>query len=190
MTFGFALLTAGTVLMMSGYANRSIAEVLQGFVTPRGTGPGEGAFVTGAKEVVEGVKEAATGEGTGGGGGVAAGPTLGGSKNVLEHPELKPGIASITATVLTRFPGLSIGSTTSGSHAEDSYHYSGRAVDLVGSQKEMDRAARWIARYLTPTLTEGIHNPGLSVDGGHKVPASFWGSSTWAGHTNHIHLAK
>ena len=186
MTFGFALLTIGTVLTLSGWSNRSIAEVLQGIVTPQGMGPGENAFVSGTKEVKEGVKEAATGKGTGGG--VAAGPSIGGDRSVLNHPELKPGIASITVTVLKRFPGLSISSTTGGTHVTDSYHYKGRAVDLTGSTQEMNKAAKWINRTLVLSLVEGIHNPGLSVDNHKHVPSSFWGSE-WSEHTNHIHLA-
>lgn len=38
-------------------------------------------------------------------------------------------------------------------------------------------------------LLEGIHNPGLSIKNGRPVPPSFWGSSVWAGHANHIHVA-
>lgn len=195
MTYGFAFLTIGTVLVLSGWSNRSIKEVLQGAITPNGVGPGESAFKTGAKEILEGVQEGATGEGTGSGGGTGTlpAPVKRKSKNalgvVLEHPELHPGIQGVLATVLTRFPNLQITATTGGSHVSDSYHYKGRAVDLAGSSAEMNKAAKWISRYLTPSLTEGIHNPGLSVKYGKKVPSSYWGSATWAEHANHIHLA-
>jgi hypothetical protein len=38
-------------------------------------------------------------------------------------------------------------------------------------------------------LLEGIHNPGLSVKNYKRVPSGFWGSGTWAGHADHIHMA-
>ena len=193
MTYGFAFLTIGTILTLSGWSNRSIKEVLQGVITPSGVGPGENAFAKGAKEIAAGLEEGATGGGGGGGTGTLPSPVKHKSKNalaiVLEHPELKPGIAGVLATVLTRFPELQITATTGGSHVGDSRHYEGRAVDLAGSTAYMNKAAKWCARYLTPSLDEGIHNPGLSVDTHHPVPSSFWGASTWAAHANHIHLA-
>jgi len=108
---------------------------------------------------------------------------------VKGHPELKPGINAVTATVLRKFPGLSITATTNGTHVSGSYHYKGRAVDLGGSPQEMLKAAAWIGKNLTHILTEGIHNPNLSVKYQKTVPSSYWGSETWAAHANHIHLA-
>ena len=114
-------------------------------------------------------------------GGYAAGGRLAG---------LKPGIAGDANTILGRFPGLSVTSTTGGRHAANSYHKRGMAVDLGGSSSAMDAAAQWIVssgmyRY----LLEGIHNPGLSVKNGQFVSPGFWGSTTWGQHANHIHLA-
>lgn len=106
------------------------------------------------------------------------------------HPELQPGISSILATVLKRWPDLAITSTTGGGHAENSLHYEGRAADLAASSTYMLKAAAWIHQNLTPALTEGIHNPNLSVKYGHDVPAGYWGASTWADHLDHIHLGK
>ena len=190
MTYGFALMTIGTILSLSGWSNRSIAEVLQGFITPNGTGPGESAFKAGSKEVLAGVQESVGGEGGGG----AVVPQIGKKKSknalqaVLEHPELKPGVAGAVTTILSKFPGLSIGSTLRPGDT-DSRHSEGRAADLVGSPQEMNKAARWIEKYMWASLNEGIHNPGLSVDTNHKVPPSFWGAATWADHTDHIHVA-
>jgi hypothetical protein len=42
MTFGFAMLTVGTLLLISGVRNRSIGEVLEGEFSPKAGGPGEG----------------------------------------------------------------------------------------------------------------------------------------------------
>jgi hypothetical protein len=112
--------------------------------------------------------------------GVAAHGSVGG------HPELQPGISAIAATVLKRFPGMSIGSTLR--PGDPGFHGQGRAADLVGGNMDIEGA--WIAKHMTPQLTEGIHNPTLSVDTGHHVPSSFWGPATWADHVDHIHLAK
>lgn len=102
---------------------------------------------------------------------------------------LRGGISSAVSSVLERFPGLSVTSTTGGTHAAGSYHYRGLAADLGGPANVMRAAAGWIASTMGSRLAEGIHNPNLSVKGGRRVPPSFWGPGTWAGHANHIHLA-
>lgn len=104
------------------------------------------------------------------------------------HPELQPGISQVLATVLANTHGLSITSTTGGGHASGSYHYLGRAVDLAGG--DMNASAAWIAAHMTGVLTEGIHNPNLSVKNASHVAPSFWGPAVWGEHLNHIHLAK
>jgi hypothetical protein len=111
-----------------------------------------------------------------------------GGSTVPGHPELKSGIAKLWNIVHAQFPGLNISSTTSGRHAGNSLHYTGEAVDSSASSAYMYRAAAWIASHLTNALTEGIHNPNLSVKYGQRVSPSFWGSSVWAGHADHIHL--
>lgn len=190
MTFGFALLTAGTVLVYSGWTNSSIPDVLNGLAVRKG-GAG-GGFVSLLMAPAQGVKEGVT-PNSGGGESLPGAPKGKPAKRERElqksNPELKPGIRTVAAIVLTRFPGLTITSTTGGTHASNSFHYKGRAVDIGGSQAEMDKAARWIKKYLTKSLEEGIHNPGLSVDSKKQVPSSFWGSETWAAHHDHIHLA-
>lgn len=105
------------------------------------------------------------------------------------HPELKPAIARVAETIMLQFPELQISATTNGDHAANSYHYKGRAVDLFASKSTMDRAAKWIVQNLGSLLTEGIHNPGLSIASGKTVPSSYWGSETWAGHADHLHIA-
>lgn len=112
------------------------------------------------------------------------GPGVGG------HPELQPGISSIAAAVLKRWPGLSITSTTGGGHATNSLHYAGRAVDLGGSTSYMLDAAGWIKQRMGSQLTEGIHNPNLSIAGGNVVSSGYWGPEVWADHLDHIHLGK
>ncbi len=190
MTFGFVFLTAGTLLAYSGWSNSSIADVLKGIAVRKG-GAGDTGFVSLLSAPAQGAAEAATPNS--GGGNLPGAPKGKAGKTERElkqsHPELKPGIRTVAAIVLARFPGLTITSTTGGNHAEHSFHYLGRAVDIGGSQGEMDRAAQWINRYLWKTLEEGIHNPGLSVKSKKRVSSSFWGSETWAGHHDHIHLA-
>ena len=109
---------------------------------------------------------------------------------VKGHSELRSNISSVVNTIMQQFPKLQITSTISGSHAHASYHYFGEACDLAsGDYAYMQQAAAWIAANLTPYLTEGIHNPGLSVKNGKPVSSSFWGASTWSEHANHIHVA-
>jgi hypothetical protein len=113
------------------------------------------------------------------------------SKDVLarlarEHPELKSGVREVVGAILTKFPELTITSTTSGTHASHSLHFEGRAADLAGG--DMDAIGTWIAQHLTAKLTEGIHNPTLSVKDGKPVGSSFWGTAVWAEHVNHIHI--
>lgn len=102
---------------------------------------------------------------------------------------LHAGIQAAANAVLSHFPGLSITSTTGGKHAAGSYHYKGEAVDIGGPAALMNQAAAWIAKTMGGGLTEGIHNPNLSIAGGRRVTPSYWGASTWAEHSNHIHLA-
>jgi hypothetical protein len=42
---------------------------------------------------------------------------------------------------------------------------------------------------MTSRLTQGIHNPTLSVNEGARVSSAFWGEPTWGHHGDHIHLA-
>lgn len=59
-------------------------------------------------------------------------------------------------------------------------------MDLASDR--MDGQAQWITQHMTGKLAEGIHNRGLSVKNGNQVPSSYWGTTTWNNHTNHIHL--
>jgi hypothetical protein len=106
---------------------------------------------------------------------------------VQGHPELKPAISQLVNEVLAEFPRLQITSTTGGTHAAHSLHYQGRAADLAGP--DMDGIGARIAERFTSRLTEGIHNPTLSVKNNSHASPSIWGASTWDEHRNHIHLA-
>lgn len=107
-------------------------------------------------------------------------------KLAREHPEIQQGVREVVAIILAQYPTLTITSTTGGTHAQHSLHYEGRAVDLAGPN--MDAIGTWIQQTLGSRLTEGIHNPTLSVKSGQVVPSSFWGSAVWAEHLNHIHV--
>jgi TP901 family phage tail tape measure protein len=104
---------------------------------------------------------------------------------------LQSGIRNVAAYVMDQYPGLSVSSTTGGTHADNSLHYTGQAVDLskLGDTAYMNEAAAWIrSSGLYKTLAEGIHNPNLSISEGHGVSSSYWGAATWADHLDHIHL--
>jgi ABC-type phosphate transport system substrate-binding protein len=176
MTFAFGAFTLGAALLYSAFKNQSLVDLIMGR---------EGQSIS---EQGESHPAASTAASSGGGGGGTESPIA--VKGSLKgHSELKPGISAVAATVLRQFPGLTITSTTGGTHADGSYHYKGRAVDIGGSAEEMRKAAAWIKKHLTSKLAEGIHNPGLSVKYKVHVPSSYWGSETWAGHADHIHLA-
>lgn len=193
MTFGFALMAIGSILMLSGYEKKTIGEVLSQLQTkPQG---GETAFSAYLKTGGAAVNAAFTGSGSGSGM-ESVGSTVGTkgtltSSQLAGHPAcLKPGIDALVATILQHWPKLIVTATCDGTHATDSYHYKGRAVDLSSSDYAyMNEAAAWIKSHMTPLLTEGIHNPNLSVKYHAPVPSSYWGSETWAGHANHIHVA-
>jgi hypothetical protein len=103
---------------------------------------------------------------------------------------VKQGVAAMASAVLAQFPSLSVTSTTGGTHAKNSYHYQGEAVDLGGTPGVMNAAANYIKQTgLYKRLTEGIHNPNLSVKFGQNVDPGYWGASTWGQHLNHIHIA-
>lgn len=118
-----------------------------------------------------------------------SGPVTLGGTSVPNHPELRSNVAQVVNAILQAWPKLQITSTIGGTHAHASYHYFGEAADLGGDPAYMKQAADWIATNLTSELTEGIHNPNLSVKNGKSVNPSFWGSSTWSEHVNHIHIA-
>lgn len=73
-----------------------------------------------------------------------------------------------------------------------SLHSTGQAIDY--SPSDWAGAAAAVNR-AGPSLLEGIYNPGVnggpsvSWDTGAQVSPSFWGSATWADHTDHIHIA-
>lgn len=188
MTFIFGSWTLGAALLFSAIKNMSLIQLAKGE-----GGPGQ------PQSIVEGVfsKVHSTAGGlavTGKGGGIVG---KGQNKHfsfpsvaqVPHHPELKPAVSAVVAAILARWPKLVITSTTRGTHAENSLHYEGRAADLAATDRSYEHeAAAWIARNLTHFLTEGIHNPNLSVKNKKSVPPSFWGSATWNEHTTHIHV--
>jgi hypothetical protein len=140
-----------------------------------------------------GVEIEGGGEAPGGAAGTTPGPAAMHPMEVKiasQHPELKVGIRRVCAIILTQFPSITIGTTTNHHTITGtggvSLHVSGRAADLVGPN--MDAVGRWIAQNLTSRLTEGIHNPTLSVKHGSHADPSIWGSE-WANHFDHIHVA-
>jgi hypothetical protein len=176
MTFAFGAFTLGAALLISAFKDQSLVSLVLG--QPGKSIEGQGHSDPSIQPSVANASGAVN----------AGGVALGGS--VKGHPELKPGIAGVVSAVLKQFPGLKITSTTGGVHAAGSLHYLGRAADLAGSAQLMAHAVAWIKSSGTGALlTEGIHNPGLSIKNQKNVPASFWGSVTWAAHKNHIHLA-
>jgi hypothetical protein len=72
------------------------------------------------------------------------------------------------------------------------YHGLGRAMDFsngVDTPQQMDFAQQMVAQYGT-TLKELIYTPlGFGIKDGTRVPLSYWGPATNAGHYDHVHVA-
>jgi hypothetical protein len=104
-------------------------------------------------------------------------------------------IGEASNLIRQRFPRLRVTSTYR--PGGTSYHAANRAHDLAADVGTMRSAAEWINQSgLWRSLVEGIYNAGggsgwqnLSVKNKAQVPASFWGSGTWAGHRDHLHIA-
>jgi hypothetical protein len=120
------------------------------------------------------------------GGGPAGGNTI---PTQVPLTGVHAGVIAAARKIINMFPGLIVTSGTGGTHATNSYHYKGDALDIGGSVAVMNRAASWIRSNIGSRLTEGIHNPNLSISNGKSVSPSFWGAETWAAHANHIHIA-
>jgi len=120
---------------------------------------------------------------------MARGGIIEAATGMVGDPQLagvNEGAVKAALAVMRKFPGTDVTSGRAG-RSLPSHHGAGNAVDLVNSN--MDGSSDWIKRNMGRGLEEGIHNPNLSIEGGKTVSPSFWGSETWAGHIDHIHLA-
>ena len=115
----------------------------------------------------------------------ASGGVVGGATGGLH-----PSILQFVSQLYQKYGGT----VSSGVRAGDSgsLHSTGQAADYVPSNWAGAAAA---ANRAGSSLLEGIYNPGMhggpavSWDSGSRVSPSYWGSSTWGGHLDHIHLA-
>jgi hypothetical protein len=75
-------------------------------------------------------------------------------------------------------------STSGGNHVPTSYHYRHRAVDVVGTAKEMERLA--LAALRRPaSFREMFYDPmGSYIKNGVVKPGRI------GGHTDHVHIAR
>lgn len=106
------------------------------------------------------------------------------SKKGLSGPTLHGSAIEIGTKVAKRF-GLTVTSTTGGTHVPGSYHYQGRAIDISGSSHNMKRAFKYLQKHIPHSkLTELFYDPaGHYYDNGKKI------SGAIGGHSDHIHLA-
>jgi len=75
--------------------------------------------------------------------------------------------------------GLTVTSYKGGKHAPNSYHYSGRAIDVAGSPAAMARFYRYMAQY---SPTEQFYDPIGGIKNGQNIGAI-------GGHSDHVHIA-
>jgi peptidoglycan hydrolase-like protein with peptidoglycan-binding domain len=83
------------------------------------------------------------------------------------------------ATRRARELGLTVTSTTGGQHAEHSYHYRGRAVDVAGPASAMRQFYREMAQ---TNPTELFYDPMGGMKHGQNIGAI-------GGHATHVHVA-
>lgn len=184
MTFIFGSWTLGAALLFSAIKNMSLLQLAKGE-----TGPGQPASIVDSTNAEHEAATPGTGAAIGKGGNVKPKGKLTKAQFAGHPSNVKKPVAALVATILKKFPGLVITATTDGTHAEGSYHYKGRAIDISGDSKTMFEAAAWIHQHFKYLLAEGIHNPNLSVKYHKDVPSSYWGSEVWGEHRNHIHVA-
>jgi peptidoglycan hydrolase-like protein with peptidoglycan-binding domain len=83
------------------------------------------------------------------------------------------------AANLARQMGLTITSTTGGTHTPGSYHYKGRAIDVAGSPSQM---AAYYRRLAGSRPTELFYDPVGGIKNGNNIGAI-------GGHGDHVHVA-
>lgn len=172
MTFTFAALFAGALLLHAGVADRSIQDVLTG-VFRQGSGAGTAGFAAAILSPGAGGKE-------GGGGGAtltAAGGAWGGAKSIAD--QLTRGLGLGTSSTKRATKGTSSGGVSD--------HWTGckacYAKDLVGTTAAMDRAAA--------QLGERLGRPGWRggswlevVKNGYRIQVGW----RVADHFDHVHV--
>lgn len=67
-------------------------------------------------------------------------------------------------------------------HAQNSFHYSGNAIDVSGDPSQMMRFNRFVARKYGKSLSEMFYDPGVNIDNGQAT-------TPIGGHSDHVHVA-
>lgn len=92
-------------------------------------------------------------------------------------------------SVITKaFPTAHITSTTGGGHAKGSWHYKGRAIDIVGPMMQI---RNWIMEKFGSNSKELIYSPGRTgIKNGRLVDIlSYFGKAVFNDHFDHVHWA-
>lgn len=131
-----------------------------------GPSTGRSLFHTSSASYWDGKGDA--GRGSGSGSVPAKFPTHGTNRQKLDY-----------AASLAKSLGLRITSTTGGTHAKNSYHYKGRAIDVAGSSAQMAKFYRLLAG---TKPTEMFYDPLGGIKNGRNIGAI-------GGHRDHVHIA-
>ncbi|HYV47067.1 MAG TPA: peptidoglycan-binding domain-containing protein [Myxococcaceae bacterium] len=145
------------------------AQMLKGGggVSADPTGRNKDSFDPGGARGPGGAAPSPAGTGTASGP-AGAFPTSGSNRDKLDWAER-------TAKAM----GLTITSTTGGTHVAGSYHYQGRAVDVAGSPAQM---AKFFDVLHNTRPTELFYDPKGAVKNGSDIPPI-------GGHSDHVHVA-
>lgn len=170
------MLTAGIALLVSGIKGHTVADVLRGAL-------GEDNPIFNRINFAQAANAEAAGNLPPSGANVTT-PNLRGGK-LLRH---------LAQTAQDQFhlkvhDFLPFDPVDEAVHVSGSYHLQNRAFDASGSETEMRAFTDYVRENYGRHVTELIHNPGGSIKRGRAVAPGFWGSQTWAGHRNHVHVA-
>lgn len=101
------------------------------------------------------------------------------------HNNVDQAVATVVNVIMHQVAGLKVSSTGRTRTAAGVPAGRDDRVALTGAEAgahgaaQMATAAAYAAALLAPYLTEGVHNPGLSVRDGRTVPAGDWGGPAW-----------
>lgn len=93
-----------------------------------------------------------------------------------------------TFTAIARSAGLVVSSAHR--PGDRGFHGTNQARDYAGTPDAMLKFAKTMAEQFGTQLKELIYTPlGFGIKNGQRVPLSFWGDRTNAGHHDHVHVA-
>lgn len=184
MTFGLVLIMVGIPLMVSGFKNYTVKEILTG---EREAKPSDAIDTNSLDATVSSVAPTTF--------------TPGASSQLSRLPQGTSGTALLIQlgkiaenqfhldVHSSMIPGAPASWGPVGKHGPGSLHYVGRAFDASGTEANMQAFDRYVHDHYGPDITELIHNPGpYNIKNGKDVPGAIFYIAVWMEHKNHVHV--